>query len=106
MSRSVNPMTVPAYVGYADQPVVLGVPARDTTYDIVAEGAGNQFVMPDATVPTLVQGWYLTYGAGPLLLGYAPLDTPFQMNDALDVLTIVVQYIQSSPQQATAVIIT
>ncbi len=98
-------MVEPTYTIYARQAVVLGTPQRDQTYDIVGEGAGNPFVMGDALFPTLVQGWFLTYGAGPLLLGYCPLPQPFQMNDALDVLNIIVQYIQSCAPQGTAVII-
>lgn len=98
-------MVEPTYTIYARQAVVLGTPSRDATYDIVLEGAANPFVMGDALFPTLVQGWFLTYGAGPLMLGYCPLPSPYQMNDTLDVLTIIVQYIQSCSLQGTAIII-
>ena len=98
-------MTEPTYTGYARQSVVFTSASRDSTYDIVAEGDVNAFAMSGTPVPTLVQGWFLIFGAGPSFLGYCPLPQPYQMNDALDVLSIVVQYIQSCTPQGTATVI-
>jgi hypothetical protein len=95
----------PTYTGYARQSVVLGTPFRDPNNGIVALAASLAWFMTGTPVPTIVQGIFYSYGAGPALLGMEPFDAPISLNDDLDAFTTLLEYIQSSQNQGFTTIV-
>ena len=88
--------TEPVYAGYARQAVLFGAPFRDPRYAICSLAAPITFQQLAGITPTVVQGYFLVTGAGPILLAASALTAPFAMVDGLDALTLAMQYIQSS----------
>jgi hypothetical protein len=105
-SNVIGDLTEPTYASYARQLVVMGPVFRDINFEISSLAAALVWQQTGTPTPCLIQGWFLTFGAGPALLGICPLDQPFQMNDTLDALTIAAEYIQSSLTQGVGVITT
>jgi hypothetical protein len=92
-------LTQPTYTGYLLQAVVLGAPFRDPLNGIAAIAPGLNWQMTGTPVPTIVQGVFYVFGAGPALLGIDPFPQPIAMNDDLDAFLTILEYIQSSQNQ-------
>lgn len=95
----------PTYPGYALQTVVWGPVSRNPNGQISSTSGILPFQMSDATVPTTVEGIIVTDTAGAVLILSAKFDTPQQLVDALSVINVAFEWLQTSPQQGTLILV-
>lgn len=98
-------LTEPLYASYLRQSVVMGAAFRDPVNGIASVGGSLNWQMTGTPTPTIVQGIFYTYGAGPALLGVEMFASPIALNDDLDAFSTVLQYIQSSQFQGLTTVI-
>ena len=98
-------LTEPTYGGYARQSVVMAPVMRDPVNDIASLSESLTWQMDGTVVPTIVQGIFYTFGAGPALAGIEPLEAPIALNDALDAFSTILEYIQSSANQGFTTVV-
>ena len=103
----VGDMVEPTYAGYARQAVAMGTPFRDQPNQISALSAPVIWQQGVVPTPCLIQGIFFMSGTlSAVFVGYEPLVNPFQMNDLLDMISVTLQYIQSSQRQGFGIIVT
>lgn len=98
----IGDLNVPTYPGYALQLAVFGTPYHRQLGGFATNSARLIFKMNDATVPTLVYGYFVVDGATPAkLLGVEVLAAPLALNSADDAAVIVGEIAAGGPDWGT-----
>lgn len=102
---TIGDMTEPTYGSYLRQDVVFGAPFRDPALGIASLAAPITWQETGTPSPTTIVGIFLTFGAGPAFLGYAPLAVPQTLTDLLSAFAVTVEYVQSNGLQGLIVVV-
>jgi hypothetical protein len=104
-TNAISDFTEPTFTGYARVTLTMSAPIRGPGDILQSVSQLVSFGMTGTPVPTLVQGYFMTFGAGPAYYGAERFQNPIQMNDQFDILKLVLNYNETNLQQGGVTIV-